>query len=68
MTVKRKILKCLVLSLAISYGLIQINFRTPGAHGNDIAMSEQADAACPDEFSTWTMTCADDSSIPSKFD
>ena len=34
------------------------NFRTPGTHGNDITMSEQADAACPDEFSAWTMTCA----------
>ena len=39
-----------------------INFSTPGAHGNDIAMSEQADAACPDEFSAWTMTCAGTSS------
>ena len=33
-------------------------FRTPGAHGNDITMSEKADAACPDQFSAWTMTCA----------
>ena len=50
------------------YQLINsINLRTPGAHGNDITTSEQADAACPDEFSTWTMTCAEDSSVPSKF-
>ena len=62
-----KIFKFLVISLAISYELIQINFRTPGAHGNDITMSEQADAACPYEFSAWTMTCADDSSSKFKF-
>ena len=34
------------------------DFRTPGAHGNDITMSEKADAACPDEFTAWTMSCA----------
>ena len=46
-------------SKLFSYNLLsEFKFSTPGAHGNDIAMSEQADAACPDEFSAWTMTCA----------
>ena len=53
--------------IPISDFVIFKNFRTPGAHGNDISMSEQADAACPNEFSTWTMTCADDSSSKFKF-
>ena len=56
-----------VSSSALSDYLNLIEFRTPGAHGNDITTSEQADAACPDEFTAWTMTCVDDSSIPSKF-
>ena len=42
----------------INHYIDSFNFRTPGIHGNDITMSEQADAACPDEFSAWTMTCA----------
>ena len=42
-------------------------FRTPGAHGNDITMSEKADAACPDEFSAWTMTCAGKHSLSLEF-
>ena len=38
--------------------MYSFDFRTPGAHGNDITMSEKADAACPDEFTAWTMNCA----------
>ena len=47
-----------VSSHALNCCLYSIDFRTPGAHGNDITMSEKADAACPDEFSAWTMSCA----------
>ena len=43
-------------------------FRTPGAQGNDTAMSEQADVNCPYEFSAWSMTCTENSSIASKFE
>ena len=43
---------------AINGSLDSVNLRTPGAHGGDITVSEKADAACPDEFSAWTMTCA----------
>ena len=53
---------------AISDKLNLIIFRTPGAQGNDTAMSEQADVNCPDEFSAWSMTCAENSSIASKFE